>query len=100
MSARRAMPCVVMIALAALPLNAQVVRGRVTEGSSTLPVPGALASLLQETADSALASTLTTQEGDYALRVPAPGRYRLAVKRIGVKRFVSAPFDIAEGETL
>jgi len=101
MSAWRAMPCVVvMIALAALPLNAQVVRGRVTEGSSTLPVPGALASLLQETADSALASTLTTQEGDYALRVPAPGRYRLAVKRIGVKRFVSAPFDIAEGETL
>lgn len=100
MSAWRAMPCVVvMIALAALPLNAQVVRGRVTEGSSTLPVPGALASLLQETADSALASTLTTQEGDYALRVPAPGRYRLSVKRIGVRRFVSAPFDIAESET-
>src|SRR5688572_19825565 len=100
MSAWRAMPrIVVMIALAALPLNAQVVRGRVTEGSSTLPVPGALASLLLETADSVLASTLTTQEGDYALRAPAPGRYRLAVKRIGVRRFVSAPFDIAEGET-
>ena len=90
---------VVMIALAALPLDAQVVRGRVTEGSSTLPVPGALASLLQETADSALASTLTTQEGEYALRAPAPGRYRLSMKRIGVRRFVSAPFDIAEGET-
>lgn len=80
-------------------LGAQVVRGRVTEVNSTAPVAGAVVSLLGEGSDSALVSVLTIGSGEYAVRAPQPGRYRLAVKRIGVKRFVSAAFDLAGGET-
>jgi hypothetical protein len=87
-----------MAALAS-PLPAQVVRGRVTEMNSATPVAGALASLLGETGDSAIVSVLTTEAGDYAIRAPEPGRYRLTVKRIGVRRFVSDAFALAVGET-
>lgn len=79
--------------------RAQVVRGRITEVNTTNPVPGALVSLLPAASDSVLVSGLSTRDGDYALRAPAAGSYRLAVKRIGVRRFVSAPFAIADGET-
>ena len=89
----------ILAALATSPLPAQVVRGRVTEVNVSLPVPGALVSLLRETGDATVVSVLTTAAGDYAIRAPAPGRYRVSVKRIGVKRFISAPFDLADGET-
>jgi hypothetical protein len=80
-------------------LGAQVIRGRITETGSNAPIAGALVSLLGEAEDSSLVSVLTEQSGDYAVRAPSIGRYRLAVKRIGVKRFVSAPFDLGSGET-
>ena len=85
--------------LSASPLTAQVIRGRVTEMASAAPVVGALVSLLGETGEAALASVLTTRAGEYAVRAPVPGRYRLSVKRIGVRRFVSETFDLAVGET-
>ncbi|HEX6316559.1 MAG TPA: carboxypeptidase-like regulatory domain-containing protein [Gemmatimonadaceae bacterium] len=78
---------------------AQVVRGRVTEVTNAAPVPGALVSLLGEASDSSLVSVLTTPAGEYAVRAPAAGRYRLTVKRIGVQRFVSESFELAPGET-
>jgi carboxypeptidase family protein len=94
----RARWVLVTTALLSAPLSAQVVRGRVTELNSTAPVPGALVSLLGA-GDSTAVSVLTNREGDYALRALVPGRYRLAVKRIGVRRFVSEPFELAAGET-
>ena len=90
---------VIALALLAAPLPAQVVRGRVTEVNASTPVPGAVVSLLGETSDSAIVSVLTSGTGDYAVRAPSAGRYRLAVKRIGVKRYVSTGFDLAPGET-
>ena len=88
-----------LLLIAAPSLGAQVIRGRVTETGSSAPIAGALVSLLGETEDSSLVSVLTEQSGDYAVRAPSIGRYRLAVKRIGVKRFVSAPFELGSGET-
>lgn len=88
-----------LLAILATPLPAQVVRGRVTEVNASTPVPGAVVSLLGATSDSAIVSVLTVGTGDYAVRAPSAGRYRLAVKRIGVKRYVSAAFDLAPGET-
>lgn len=79
--------------------GAQVVRGRVTEVNTATPVPGALVSLLGETGDEAIVSVLAAASGDYAVRAPAAGRFRLAVKRIGVRRFVSDVFGLAPGET-
>lgn len=97
-------------ALAALALllcatagEAQVVRGVVMERTSGLPLPGVLVTL--ERADSATAqralnlSALTDERGEYAVRVPAPGRYRVDAKRIGVRRFTSEPFALAAGQT-
>ena len=93
--------CCLLIAwfLLARDLPAQLVRGRVTEVNSTSPVAGALVSLLPASADSALVSVLTTPAGGYTVRAPAAGRYRLAIKRIGVKRFISTPFELGAGET-
>src|SRR5687768_5102924 len=89
----------VLAVLVTAPLPAQVVRGRVTEVNLPAPVPGALVSLLPETGDATLVSVLTSATGDYAIRAPGPGRYRVAIKRIGVRRFVSETFDLAIGET-
>lgn len=92
-------PFVVAGVLWASSLGAQVVRGRVTEVNSASPVAGAVVSLLGEQSDTALASVLTIESGEYAVRAPQAGRYRLAVKRIGVQRFVSVAFDLGSGET-
>lgn len=91
--------CVLLAVFAASPLPAQVVRGRVTEVNQSTPVPGALVSLLADTGETAIASVLTSATGEYAVRAPLPGRYRVSFKRIGVRRFVSAPFDLAASET-
>lgn len=79
--------------------GAQVVRGRVTETGNAAPVAGALVSLSGVASDDAITSVLTNVSGEYALRAPGAGQYRLAVKRIGVRRFVSPAFDIRSGET-
>ena len=96
---RWALGVALLLSAAANSLGAQVVRGRVTEESSVTPVAGAVVSILGESTEAAIVSVLTIGSGEYAIRAPQPGRYRLAVKRIGVKRFVSAPFDLAGGET-
>ena len=99
MTSGRGAALLARLVLGAGNLRAQVVRGRVTEASSSAPVPGALVSLLGETGDSAIVSMLTAASGEYAIRASAPGRYRLSVKRIGVRRHVSDVFELAEGET-
>jgi hypothetical protein len=58
--------------------------------NSATPVAGAVVSS-STTADTSIVSGLT-RAGEYAVGAP-PGRYRLAVKRIGVRRFVSVAFD-------
>ncbi len=88
-----------IVVACATSLPAQVVRGRVTEVNSSTPVVGALVSLLGDAGDSTIVSVLTTPAGDYAVRAPGAGTYRLAVKRIGVQRFVSVPFFLGTGET-
>lgn len=90
---------VALVALVALPARAQVVRGRVVESGSALPLAGVLVSLYPEAVDSAVANALSTPGGEYGIRAPGPGRYRLAAKRIGVRRFVTQPFDLGPGET-
>jgi hypothetical protein len=47
-----------------------------------------------------VASTLTNERGMYYLRAPGPGRYRLSAKRIGVRRFESATFELAATQEL
>ncbi|HWP02883.1 MAG TPA: carboxypeptidase-like regulatory domain-containing protein, partial [Gemmatimonadaceae bacterium] len=80
--------------------EAQVVRGAATERSSGQPLAGVLVSL--EGADgsgTAYGNVLTSKRGEYRILAPAPGRYRITAKRIGVQRFVSQAFDLGGGET-
>lgn len=101
----RALLLAVLVAPAtttALPsrLAAQVVRGTVTQETSGAPIAGVLVELLA--ADSTLrrvASALTDVAGTYALRAPAPGRYVMGAKRIGVRRVLTPPFQLSAGET-
>ncbi len=91
--------------LCAPALGAQVVRGTVTESSSRAPVAGALVELVaagdgSAAAGARVASALSAVDGAFALRAPAPGRYRLVAKRIGVRRYEGAPFELASGETV
>src|SRR5687767_8968415 len=88
-----------LAALVATPLPAQVVRGRVAEVNQAGPVAGALVSLLADTGETAIVSVLTSPAGEYAIRATLPGPYRISVKRIGVRRFVSPVFELAAGET-
>src|SRR5690606_38410620 len=44
-------------------------------------------------------SALTNLLGEFALRAPAPGTYRLVAKRIGVQRHVTVAFSLAARET-
>ena len=95
---------VVLLALVAVPdsLRAQVARGTVTEQTSNAPLAGVVVDLVRADASGAndrVFSVLTDVSGTFALRASGPGRYRVTAKRIGVKRYSSAPFDLADGET-
>lgn len=88
-----------LLALSGVRAESQVVRGRVTEARSSAPVAGVLVSLAPEAGDSLLASVLSGADGAYAIRAPRAGTYRVIAKRIGVRRYASAPLTIGEGET-
>jgi hypothetical protein len=86
-------------ALVAVAAEAQLVRGSVTERASGVPISGALVTLEPVAGDPSLVvAVLSGTRGDYAIRAAA-GRYRLSAKRIGVQRFLSEPFTLADGET-
>jgi protocatechuate 3,4-dioxygenase beta subunit len=91
------------VAASALPVQAQVVRGVITERTTGVAIPGVLVTLVP--ADSAVGqaslslTALTDERGEYAIRAGAPGRYRLDAKRIGVRRFASTPFALTAGQT-
>ena len=99
MSRRAALVFIFALAAGARVSHSQIVRGRVTDSSSGGPVTGALVSLLGDVSDSAIVSLLTNASGEYGIRAAMPGSYRIAVKRIGVRRFVSEVFTLTDGET-
>ena len=81
-------------------VQAQVVRGLVTQSTSAAPIVGALVELQRaDSTDVRVASALTDAGGGFALRAPSPGRYRVRAKRIGVRRYTSDPFTLDVGET-
>lgn len=98
---RRSLIVAVLAVATAVSGHAQVVRGAVREVSSGSTLPGVLVTLEQLGADdssaTSVASVLSNDRGEYTIRAPRPGRYRLAAKRIGVKRTLTAPFDLGTG---
>ncbi len=92
-------PATLALVLLAAPASAQVVRGTVTDTRTQAPIPGVVVSLEDATAGarSGQREVLTNERGEYAVQAGAPGRYLLTAKRVGLKRFVSPPFDLAAG---
>lgn len=84
--------------VAPLPAAAQVVVGRVTEEAGA-PVEGAFVVLLDETGRRRV-GWLTPPSGEFVLRAPGPGRYRLLVERIGYRSVEDDAFALAVGDTL
>lgn len=86
---------------------AQVVRGTITERNTGAPVPGVLVSLTAfpdpptppQAESVTTLNALTNDQGEYAIRAPEPGQYRVSAKRIGVQRQESEVFTLAAGET-
>lgn len=84
--------------------DAQVIRGVVTEAGSGAPLAGSLVTLRSvETAPdtgAAIRNVITNQLGEYAITAPRGGRYRLTVRRIGVRAWRSDFLNVGSGETV
>ncbi|HEX6372028.1 MAG TPA: carboxypeptidase-like regulatory domain-containing protein [Longimicrobium sp.] len=84
---------------AAVPADAQTVRGRVLEAESGVPVPGALVRLL-EPGGARVAAVLADSAGRYRLSAPAAGTYTLRAERVGFATAAAATVTLADGQTL
>lgn len=83
--------------------HGQVVRGTVTEEGTGAPLSGVLVTLerlpdVGGGAPSLVLSVLSNRLGEFSARAPSPGRYQLTLKRIGVQRFTTLPFELGAGE--
>lgn len=94
---RRALATLALLALPAA-LQAQRLRGVVTEGDGNTPVAGAVVLLLDASGAQA-ARTLTNERGEYVVSAAAPGTHRLRVLRIGLTPTLTAPFPLATDAT-
>ena len=78
--------------------GAQVVRGRITAKTSNEAVSGGIVALIDSTGRAA-ATTMSDEQGAFALEAPAAGRYTLRVERVAFRSTVTPPFTLRVGET-
>lgn len=81
------------LALAAPPLQAQIVRGVVSEESTSTPVEGAMV-ILQELDGTLVRRVLTDAEGAFIAKADHPGVYRITVDRIGYESLTTDRFGV------
>jgi hypothetical protein len=79
-------------------LRAQQLRGEVMLPDSTTRAVGVVVIATNEKG-SEVARALTTDRGDFVVRLPVPGRYGLRLLRIGFRPTTVPPVTIGEGET-
>jgi hypothetical protein len=78
--------------------RAQVVRGAVV-GPDAIPLAGVVVSL-HDTASASVSQTLTNDNGEYRLRAPSAGTYRVSALRIGFRPTTSEALYVALGATV
>ena len=78
---------------------AQVVRGVVVEAGSGRGLPGVVVVLL-DSAGKRLAGVLVGDDGKYAIRAMAPGRYAVRAERIGYRADAPTPVTLGAGQTV
>ena len=74
-------------------LRAQSVRGIVTQPDSATPAPGIILVAADERGG-VVARTLTSDNGEFDLRVPGAGRYTLRLLRVGFRPTALAPITV------
>lgn len=82
------------LALLSASANAQVVTGTITERDSTTPAVGTIVQLV-DASGQPVVQALSRDGGEFLLRAPAAGRYRVRVLRIGFRPTLSAPVAVA-----
>lgn len=80
-------------------LSGQSVRGAVRDGETGAPVGVAMV-LLEDLRGERARTTLTNDRGNFLIRAPGPGRYRLRIERIGFRTYTSDPFELGVSEDL
>jgi hypothetical protein len=82
--------------VAATPIEAQVVRGRLLESGSAQPILLGRVILL-DTAFVAVAETVTDEQGRYVIEAPGPGEYWIAADRLGYQPMIDGILEMGEG---
>ena len=90
------LPALAVLPGAAESQETQEVRGNVLEGDTGAMIEGAMVLLFDE-AGRRVNGVLSGASGFFRVYVPAPGRYRLRVERIGYANTDTEPFDVAAG---
>ena len=80
-------------------VGAQIVRGKVVDAETKLPVPLAEARLLAEN-DVALDLTLTSDSGTFVLKGAGAARYAVDIRRVGYERLMTTHIRLAPGDTM
>lgn len=89
----------ILVAMAPLPLGAQVLHGVLLDATSDGPVTGARVGLVDN--DSIMLRITTTDSlGYFLLEGPATGAYRLRAERIGYPTTISVPLNVSAGDTI
>jgi hypothetical protein len=82
-----------------LPAQSQVIRGRVLESQSILPVASAGVMLL-DTTFTAVAGTATNANGAFTLEAPGPGSFYVLTESLGYSPTIDGILELAEGGSL
>lgn len=77
----------------------QIVRGTVLDSTTHQPVSDFIVSLVDDSGRVGV-SVLASDAGNFLLRAPSAGHYRLRLQRIGYRSTVSEPFALASSETV
>lgn len=96
---RHLLSAVAIVALAGATLPAQSIRGRVTRSFDQAAISGVVVLLLDDSLG-IRGRALTTTQGNFVLRAPGPGRYRLQTLRIGFRPFTSDAFALRADTTI
>lgn len=78
--------------------HGQMVRGTARDAESGRAIESGVITLL-DAAGAALRAVLTDSVGEYAVRAPSPGAYRLRFERLGFQPMTTERFTLEEGET-
>lgn len=81
------------------PLQAQQLRGRVTDADTRAPIGSAQVELLDKS-PKPLATVLTDQSGGFMIVGPRPGRFRVRITRLGYQESIVPDIELLGGETV